>query len=129
MVQVVNEHAVHELVLRHRLHHEHPLLPQVGQHLGDVHVEIVVDAEEQDVAEDGDPGSTDAGGAVDEDGRVAVAAGGDLGGGVGAEGGQLLEEGEEGGRVGGAAVVGPVGELEVPHGARAPRGNVGDLEE
>ena len=38
-----------KLVLSHRLHHHHPLLSQVSQHLGDVNVNVVVDAVEEDV--------------------------------------------------------------------------------
>ena len=50
-----------KLVLSHRLHHQHPLLPQVAQNLGYVDVDVVVDAVEQDVAQDGDARPADAG--------------------------------------------------------------------
>jgi len=33
LAQVADKDGVDELVLRHCLHHQHPLLPQVGQHL------------------------------------------------------------------------------------------------
>ena len=39
-------------VLRHRLHHEHPLLPEVGEDLWHVRLQVVRQAVEEDVAKD-----------------------------------------------------------------------------
>jgi hypothetical protein len=63
---------MHELVLGHSLHHEHSLLPQMTQNLWNVDVDVVVDAVQQNVAQNRDAGSTDAGRTVDENWRVAT---------------------------------------------------------
>ena len=83
---------MHEFILGHGLHHEHPLLSQVGKDLWNVRVEVVVDAVEEDVAEEGHPGSADSGAAVNQNRRVAVPPGRDLGGGVRAQRRQLLQK-------------------------------------
>ena len=96
---------MHKLVLRHRLHHEHALLPQMRQHLGDIHVEVVVHTVEEDVAEDRHAGPAHARRAVDEDGRVSVPARRHLRRRVLPERRELLQELDVGADVGGAAVV------------------------
>ena len=71
LAQIVDQEGVDKLVLSHRLHHQHPLLAQVGQHLymsiiGDLFIfysaiylrniyrNIVVCTVQQDVHQDGD---------------------------------------------------------------------------
>ena len=63
---------MNKLVLCHRLHHQHALLSQMTQHFWNVDVDIVVDAVEENVAQDGDARSADAGRAVDQNGRVST---------------------------------------------------------
>ena len=105
---------MHELVLRDRLHHEHPLLSEVRQHLRDVNVQVVIHAVQENIAEDGDAGAADARRAVHEHGRVAVSAGGHLGGRMVPQGRDLFQELDVLADVAGAAVVGPVCVLHVP---------------
>lgn len=72
LFQILYQHWMHELVLGHSLHHEHSLLPQMTQNLWNVDVDVVVDAVQQNVAQNRDAGSTDAGWTVDENWRVAT---------------------------------------------------------
>ena len=44
LLQVLNDDRVNEFVLGYRLHHQHPLLPQVSEDLGNVDVDVVIDA-------------------------------------------------------------------------------------
>ena len=118
---------MNELVLRDRLDHQHPLLPQVSHHLGQVDVNVVVDAVEEDVGQDGDAGPADPGTAVDEDGSVGVDPSGDLTDGVSPESSHLLTEGEVLTDVLGTAVILPAAVLEVPDPPDSPAGDVGQL--
>ena len=51
LLQVVDKDSVHKFVLCDGLNHKHPLLSQVGQNFGDVHVQVVVHAVEKDITE------------------------------------------------------------------------------
>ena len=87
--QIVDQEGVDKLVLSHRLHHQHPLLAQVGQHLqisifGDmfifyratylrnVYIYVVVCTVQQDVHQDSDASPPNACAAVHQHRGVAV---------------------------------------------------------
>ena len=114
MLQILNEDGVDELVLRHRLHHEHALLAQVREHLGHVHVQVVVDAVEEDVAEERHARPPHARRAVHQHRRVAVydCLARHVGRGVPPQRRHLAQELDEVARVARAAVVRPVRVLQ-----------------
>ena len=128
LCEILDKNGVDKLVLSHGLHHQHPLLPQVGQNLGDVDMDVVVDAVEEDVGQDGDAGPAHPGTAVDQDRGVAVDPGRDLADRVTPESPHLLTEGEVLADVLRAAVVLPPAVLEVPHSPHSPAGCVGQLQ-
>ena len=128
LCEILDEDSVDELVLRHRLHHQHPLLPQVGQNLRDVDMDVVVNTVEEDVGQDGHPGPAHPGTAVDQDRGVAVDPGRDLTDGVSPESPHLLTEGEVLAHVLRAAVVLPPAVLQVPHSPHSPARSVGQLQ-
>ena len=128
LCEILDEDSVDKLVLRHRLHHQHPLLPQVGQNLRDVDMDVVVNTVEEDVGQDGHPGPAHPGTAVDQHWGVAVDPGRDLTDGVSPESPHLLTEGEVLAHVLRAAVVLPPAVLQVPHSPHSPARGVGQLQ-
>ena len=126
--EILDENCVDKLVLSHCLHHQHPLLPQVGQNLRDVDMDVVVNTVEEDVGQDGDPSPADPGAAVDEDRGVAVHPSRDLADGVSPEGAHLLTEGEVLAHVLRAPVVLPPAVLKVPNSPHSPARSVGQLQ-
>ena len=128
LCQILDKNCVDKLVLRHRLHHQHPLLPQVSQHLGYVDMNVVVNTVEEDISQDGHPGPAHPGAAVDQHRGVAVDAGRDLTDGVSPESPHLLTEGEVLAHVLRAAVVLPAAVLQVPDSPNSSAWRVGQLQ-
>lgn len=79
-----------KLVLSYGLDHHHSLLAKVSQHLGNVNVEVVVHAVEQNITEYCHASSAHSGRAVDQNRRVPVAAHGYFGGRVLSQGCHLF---------------------------------------
>ncbi len=61
---ILNLFILYVPVLRHRLHHEHPLLPEVGEDLWHVRLQVVRQAVEEDVAKDRHAGPEMGGGRI-----------------------------------------------------------------
>lgn len=65
VLQELNEHLIDKLILGDGLHHQHPLLPQLRQHGGNLHRLIVLQAADHELSEDDHSGATHPGAAVD----------------------------------------------------------------
>lgn len=61
VLEELDEDLVDKLVLGNGLHHQHPLLPQPGQHGGNLHGLVVLQAADHELSEDDHSGATHAG--------------------------------------------------------------------